>query len=245
MNYSPVSISNMSLQLLGARGTIGSLTEQTPNAIKANVAWNMIWPSVLSEREWKCAKTRVALQQNAQSPAGGYKFAYALPADYLRLVKPREIPEERRIADGAVWGWGGDGYGWFRHRDIPVHPHEAAPYVIEAVLSADGVSYTNNLLSNYPHCDTYTTVCPIVINYIRLITDFTQITPGLADVATYRMAAALAVPVTEDAKKAQSMMQMYFTTLNSAAAQQECDYLQDESGSESWINAGRWFGGRR
>jgi hypothetical protein len=59
------------------------------------------------------------------------------------------------------------------------------------------------------------------------------------------MAAALAVPVTEDAKKAQSMMQMYFTTLNSAAAQQECDYLQDESGSESWINAGRWFGGRR
>ena len=244
MNYSPVSISNMSLQLLGARGTIGSLTEQTPNAIKANVAWNMIWPSVLSEREWKCAKTRVALQQNAQSPAGGYKFAYALPADYLRLVKPREIPEERRIADGAVWGWGGDGYGWFRHRDIPVHPHEACPYVIEAVLNADGVSYTNNLLTHYPGGDTYTNVCPIVINYIRLITDFTQITPGLADVATYRMAAALAVPVTEDAKKAQSMMQMYFTTLNSAAAQQECDWLADESGNYNWIHAGRYSGGR-
>jgi hypothetical protein len=234
----------MSLQLLGARGTIGSLTEQTPNAIKANVAWNMIWPSVLSEREWKCAKTRVALQQNAQSPAGGYKFAYVLPADYLRLVKPREIPEERRIADGAVWGWGGEGYGWFRQRDIPVHPHEAAPYIIEAVLSADGVSYTNNLLSNYPHCDNYATARPIIINYIRLITDFTQITPGLADVATYRMAAALAVPVTEDAKKAQSMMQMYFTTLNSAAAQQECDWLQDESGNYNWIHAGRYFGGR-
>ena len=234
----------MSLQLLGARGTIGSLTEQTPNAIKANVAWNMIWPSVLSEREWKCAKTRVALQQNAQSPAGGYKFAYTLPADYLRLVKPREIPEERRIADGAVWGWGGEGYGWFRHRDIPVHPHEAAPYIIESVLSADEVSYTNNLLSNYPHCDNYATARPIIINYIRLITDFTQITPGLADVATYRMAAALAVPVTEDAKKAQSMMQMYFTTLNSAAAQQECDYLQDEAGSQSWVQAGRYFRGR-
>ena len=232
----------MSLQLLGARGTIGSLTEQTPNAIKANVAWNMIWPSVLSEREWKCAKTRVALQQNAQSPAGGYKFAYTLPADYLRLVKPREIPEERRIADGAVWGWGGEGYGWFRHRDIPVHPHEAAPYIIESVLSADEVSYTNNLLSNYPHCDNYATARPIIINYIRLITDFTQITPGLADVATYRMAAALAVPVTEDAKKAQSMMQMYFTTLNSAVAQQECDWLADESGSVSWQSAGRYFG---
>lgn len=238
MNYSQVGVVNIALQRIGARGTIGSLTEQTPNAIKANVCWDAVLQEVLSEREWKFAKTRVALQQNAQAPAGGYKFAYPLPADYLRLVRPREIPEERRIADGAVWGWGGEGYGWFRHRDLPVHPHEVCPYIIEAVLSADGVSYTNNLLSNYPHGREYTR--PIVINYIRLITDFTQLLPGFVNCLAYRLAGELALAITEDAKKAQSMMQMYFTTLNSAAAQQECDYLQDESGSTSWQDAGRF-----
>ena len=237
-----MGVVNLALQRIGARGTIGSLTEQTPNAIKASVCFDMVFQEVLSEREWKFAKTRVALQQNAQAPVGGYKFAYPLPADYLRLVRPREIPEERRIADAAEWGWGGDGYGWFRHRDIPVHPHEAVPYVIEAVLSADGVSYTNNLLSNYPHCDTYTNVRPIIINYIRLITDFTQLLPGFVNCLAYRLAGELALAITEDESKAKSMMQMYFTTLNSAAAQQECDYLQDESGSTSFIDAGRFCG---
>jgi hypothetical protein len=242
VNYSPVAIANMSLQRIGARGTIGSLTEQTPNAIKVNVVWDMVFQEVLSEREWKFAKTRVALQQNAQAPVGGYKFAYPLPADYLRLVRPREIPEERRIADAAEWGWGGEGYGWFRHRDIPVHPHEAVPYVIEAVLNADGVSYTNNLLSNYPHCDNYATARPIVINYIRLITDFTQLLPGFVNCLAYRLAGELALAITEDENKAKSMMQMYYTTLNSAAAQQECDYLQDETGNYNFIHAGRCFG---
>ena len=235
-----MGVVNLALQRIGARGTIGSLTEQTPNAIKASVCFDMVFQEVLSEREWKFAKTRVALQKNAQAPVGGYKFAYPLPADYLRLVRPREIPEERRIADAAEWGWGGDGYGWFRHRDIPVHPHEAVPYVIEAVLSADEVSYTNNLLTNYPHCDTYTNVRPIIINYIRLITDFTQLLPGFVNCLAYRLAGELALPITEDENKAKSMMQMYFTTLNSAAAQQECDWLADESGSQSWVSAGRF-----
>jgi hypothetical protein len=202
----------------------------------------MILQEVLSEREWKFAKTRVALQQNAQFPEGGYRYAYPLPADYLRLVRPREIPEERRIADAAEWGWGGDGYGWFRHRDIPVHPHEAVPYIIEAVLSADGVSYTNNLLTNYPWCNTYANARPIIINYIRLITDFTQLLPGFVNCLAYRLAGELALAITEDENKAKSMMQMYYTTLNSAAAQQECDYLQDEAGNYNFIHAGRSFG---
>jgi hypothetical protein len=50
----------------------------------------------------------------------------------------------------------------------------------------------------------------------------------------------LAVSVTESEKKAQTMMQMYLTTLNSAAAQQEFDYLQDEAGSSTWVSAGRY-----
>jgi hypothetical protein len=68
--------------------------------------------------------------------------------------------------------------------------------------------------------------------------------PGFVNCLAYRLAGELALAITEDENKAKSMMQMYFTTLNSAAAQQECDYLQDEAGSQSWVQAGRCFGRR-
>jgi hypothetical protein len=39
---------------------------------------------------------------------------------------------------------------------------------------------------------------------------------------------------------------MYWADLNSASAQLECDdYLQDEAGSDTWVTAGRYYGGRR
>jgi hypothetical protein len=244
MNYSPVGIANVALQRIGARGTIGSLTEDSPNAIKVNVCWDTVFQEVLSERDWKFAKTRVQLQQNANRPAGGYRYAYALPADFLRLCRVREIPEERRIANADLIGWG-EGWGG-HHRDIPVWPHHVAPYIVESVLDpGPPPAYTNNLLSNYPHRDDYVNARPIVINYIRLITDFTQLLPGFVNCLAYRLAGEVALAITEDAKKAQGMMQMYFTTLNSAQAQQECDdFLQDEAGSQSWVTAGRFGGGR-
>ena len=66
MTFSQVGIANMALQRIGARGTIASLTEDSPNAIKVNICWDMVFQEVLSERDWKFAKTRVQLQQNAQ-----------------------------------------------------------------------------------------------------------------------------------------------------------------------------------
>ncbi len=246
MNYSQAGIANVALQRIGARGTIGSFTDNTPNAAKVALCWDTVFQEVLSERDWKFAKTRVQLQQNANVPVGGYLYAYSLPSDFLRLVKPREIPEERRIADAAVWGWGGSGWGWFRQRDIPVWPPEAAPYVTEAVQNGTTGSYTTCLLSNYPGCNvSYTNVCPIVLNYIRLITDMTQLLPGFVNLLAYRLAAELAPSITEDMSKAENMMQMYRDTLNSAQAQQECDdYLRDEAGSTTWVDAGRYGWGR-
>lgn len=241
MNYSSVAIANMALQRIGARGTIASLTENSPNAIKVNVCWDMIFQEVLSERDWKFAKTRVQLQQNANSPIGGYKYAYALPTDFLRLSRVREKREEHRIADATLWGWGGH-----HNRDYPVWPREVEPYVTETVQNGATGTYTTNLLSNYPGCNTYANVCPITIAYIRLITDMTQLLPGFVNALAYRLAGELAIPIAEDTAKAQSMMGMYLQTLNSAQAQQECDdYVADEAGSSSWVDAGRYGRGYR
>lgn len=235
----------MALQRIGARGSIASLTENSPNAIKVNTVWDMIFQEVLSERDWKFAKIRVQLQQNANLPAGGYKFAYPLPSDFLRLCKPREVPENRRFRYADSWGAGfGGGDGGFCNRDVPVWPREVDPYVVETVLNAGPPpTYTTNLLTNYPFCNTYSTVCPITINYIRLITDLTQLLPGFVNCLANRIAAELAIAITEDKQKAQGFMEVYMSTLNSAQAQQECDdFLKDESGSQSWIHAGRRVG---
>lgn len=239
----------MSLQRIGARGTIASLTEDSPNAIKVNTVWDMIFQEVLSERDWKFAKTYVQLQQNANMPAGGYLYAYALPADFLRLCRPREKPQERRIAD-ANWGygdWGGYGGQWgIPNFDIPVWPRAAAPYIVATVLNATGAPsvYTTNLLTNYPGLNaTYSTVCPIIISYIRLITDMSQLTPGFVNCLANRLAAELSIAITEDKQKYQGMMEMYRDSTNSAQAQLECDdYLKDESGNFNWLHAGRYCG---
>ena len=238
----------MALQRIGARGTISSLTEDSPNAIKVNNVWDMVFAEVLSERDWKFAKTRAQLQQNTSKPIGSYRYAYTLPSDFLRLCKPREIPEERKIANFA-WIGNYNGYGYdndyWHPDDHPIIPREVDPYITEAVLvfGSNPPSYTNNLLTNYPYGCDYSCSCPIVINYIRLITDLSQLLPGFVNALAYRLAGELAVPVTEDLKKSEGGMQMYAQTLNSAQAQQECDdYLKDEAGNFNWLNAGRFRG---
>lgn len=244
MNYSQVGIANMALQRIGARGTIASLTENSPNAVKVNVVWDMIFQEVLSERDWKFAKTRVQLQQNANAPVGGYLFAYPLPADFLRLCRPRERPQERRIAMAGFYGtdYLGGGFGFPHQRDLPVWPREVDPYITETVSDGSG-NYTTNLLTNYPFCQAYASVRPITINYIRLITDFTQLLPGFVNCLADRLASELAIPVTESETKAETRMELYRSNLNSAQAQQECDdFLQNESGSSSWVDAGRYCG---
>ena len=232
MNYSAVSIANVALSRIGARGNIASLTEDSPNAIKVNVVWDFVFQETLSERDWKFAKTKVALQQSALIPVYAYRHAYALPADFLRLVKPHELPQEQGIADFNQinpLAFSGAGYG--HSRDIPVWPIQVAPYVMETL--ADGNKY---LLTDY--C---ATVHPVKITYIRLITDLTQLLPGFVNCLANRLAAELAIPVTEDKQKAQGFMQAYRDALNSAQAQQECDdFLQDEAGSTSWLHAGRY-----
>lgn len=241
INYSQVGIANVALQRIGARGTIASLDEDSPNAIKVSTCWDYIFQEVSSERDWKFMKTRVALQQNVNRPVGGYRYAYLLPADFLRLCKPRERPENRRIADA---NWVGYGFGdLHRNRDIPVYPREVDPYITETVQDGTSGNYTTNLLTNYPHFNSYASVRPIVINYIRLITDFTQLMPGFVNALACRLAAELAIAITEDKAKYQGMMEMYRDGLNSGQAQIECDdYLKDEQGGDEWVTAGRRWG---
>jgi len=244
VNYSQTSISNLALGRIGARGQITNINENSPNAVKVLAVWDAIFQEVLSERDWKFAKTRVQLQLSPVIPLYSYKAAWALPADLLRFVRPRKRPRDRH---GWWWGWGPEGTGWYSRSDPPFWPHET-PYVVET-LTAGWSSPLTCPPTPYPPpfpAGRYalTNYCgwegPAAINYIQLISDYTQLMPGFVNCLTNRLAQELAISVTEDKDKFELMEQRYKDSLNSAEAQNEClDFSEDEAGSSSWVDAGR------
>jgi len=249
MNYNQVGIANLALNLIGARGDIVDINENSPNAKKVLVVWDAIFQEVLSERDWKFAKTRTSLQlvlnpQTGQplKPLYAYHYAWSMPSDYLRFVRPRRRPNR----DCFWYGWG-TFPGWYHREDWPFHPY--VDYKVEAINQLDS---SGNPTGNYIQCALcdYSGNCgPAKINYIRLITDYTQLLPGFVNCLSYRLAQKLAISITEDMRKMQAMEALYKDSLNSAEAQNECmDYEKDEAGSESWVRAGRyvtsaWRGG--
>ena len=250
MDYSQTSISNLALGRIGARGQITDINENSPNAVKILNVWDAIFQEVLSERDWKFAKTRAQLQLSPVTPLYTWKYAWALPADLLRFVRPIRRPTNR----SAFWyGWGPEGDGWYRRQDPPFWPPNT-DYKIETLTAGWDTSVSPPIpygtgttppapfptgryaLTNYGGWE-----APAAITYIQLITDYTQLMPGFVNCLANRLAMELSIGVTEDKGKFEMMQQMYRDSLNSAEAQNEClDFSEDEDGSTSWIDAGRY-----
>lgn len=252
MNYSQVSISNLALGRIGARGQLTSINDNSPNAVKVLNCWDAIYTEVLSERDWKFAKTRQLLALSPVTPLYGWLFAWALPADFLRFVRPQKRPH----SPNCVWLWGPNGCGWYMRDDPPFWPN--VPFKVETLTAGwqvlpgqTPVPYPppfpagRYCLTNYGGCVNPNQTnppppIPAAITYIQLITDYTQLTPGFVNCLAYRLAMELCIGITEDKSKFQLMEEKYRDSLNSAEAQNESsDYMQDETGSESWVRAGR------
>ncbi len=244
MNYSQVGISNVALGRIGARGQLVSINDNSPNAVKCLAVWDTVFQEVLSERDWKFAKTRTQLQLSPVIPLYSWKAAWALPADLLRFVRPIKRPSRR---GGFWWGWGPEGTGWYHRTDPPFWPTDT-DYKIETLTAGWAFPITNPLTpfpGPFP-AGRYavTNYCgergPAMITYIQLISDYTQLMPGFVNCLANRLAMELSIGVTEDKQKFELMQGMYKESLNSAEAQNEClDFSEDEDGSTSWEDAGR------
>lgn len=252
MNYSQASISNLALNRIGARGQIVNINENSPNAVKVLAVWDSVFQEVLSERDWKFAKTRQPLALSPVTPLYTWKFAWALPADFLRFVRPRRRQENR----DCVWMCGPEGIGgWYSRHDPPFWP-QGWDYKVETLTAGWLVVQGQNpvpypppfpigkyALTNYGGWQ-----APAAITYIRLLTDYTQLMPGFVNCLANRLAMELSIGITEDKSKFQLMEERYKDSLNSAEAQNESsDFVHDEDGSDSWVRAGRCadlWGGR-
>jgi hypothetical protein len=248
LNYSQVSISNLALGRIGARGQIVDINENSPNAVKCLNVWDAIFQEVLSERDWKFAKTRQQLQLSTVTPLYTFKFAWALPADFLRFVRPRR----RQIDRNWYWGWGPEGTGWYNSQDPPFWPARF-DYKVETLTAGWDTTVNPPIpwgtgttpptpfptgkyaLTNYGGWQ-----APAAITYIQLITDYTQLMPGFVNCLANRLAMELCIGVTEDKAKKAELKDEYKESLNSAEAQNETmDTVLDEDGSTSWERAGR------
>lgn len=234
MGYDQVGIVNLALLRLGAN-IISAMDDRTPNAIKANAVWTYLFDEVLQSRDWRFAKTRYKLAQSSTSPLYAYKFAYPLPPDFLRLVKPKQSASKGTNPVAypvGYWYYIVDptGYSRFFNYDPPVYP-AGLPYIIES-LPDDG---TLCLLTDYDNA-----AQDLYVNYIRRIIDFNLCTPTFINCMADRLAAELAIAITEDTGKATLYMQKYRDSLVSAEVLNESlDYLEDENSSTSWEDAGR------
>ena len=83
---STVEICNGALNQLGAT-TILSLTEDSKNARLCNQRYTQVRDSVVRSHPWNFLQKRIELAADTTAPAWGFKNAYTLPADCLRLLK--------------------------------------------------------------------------------------------------------------------------------------------------------------
>ncbi len=83
---SVIEICNYALQELGAN-SITSLNEGTTEANECSLRYESCRQSLLSMHPWNFAVKRAQLAREVATPEFGYAYQYALPADFLFMLK--------------------------------------------------------------------------------------------------------------------------------------------------------------
>lgn len=90
MAISVVSIANLALQKLG-EPSIVSMTENSGPARTMNACYEAMRDRELRANLWKFAKRRATLAAHATVPDFTFGYAFPVPNDFLRLIKPARI----------------------------------------------------------------------------------------------------------------------------------------------------------
>lgn len=93
MSVSEVSICNSALLKIGA-APITSLTQDTVESRLCKEQFAKVRDDLLRAHPWNFAVKRASLALLAEVPAFGYSYAFALPSDYIRMIKT-DIPTEQ------------------------------------------------------------------------------------------------------------------------------------------------------
>ena len=81
-------ICNQGLALVGAN-TILSLTDDTVEASVCSLVYDKVRRSLLRSHPWNFAVSRALLAPSVSAPAFDYAYRFPLPADTLRILRPK------------------------------------------------------------------------------------------------------------------------------------------------------------
>lgn len=96
MPQTQIDCCNSALQRVGAT-TITSLTDNSPEARACVVAYDSNRRSELRKYNWNFAVTRVILTPDTVAPLFDYEYAFTLPTDCLRVLRPNDVDLDWKI----------------------------------------------------------------------------------------------------------------------------------------------------
>lgn len=85
MPFSSIDLCSRALTKIGAK-SISSFQENTAEATVASQLYLSTLEGLLSAHPWRFALSQKSLTKLSQPPYGDYKYAYALPNDFLRAI---------------------------------------------------------------------------------------------------------------------------------------------------------------
>lgn len=89
MSESSTSICNMALARIGAKriNDYGDASDTKLEAVYCRLFYDHTAKALMRSHLWRGSKSRVQLSQNTTDPAFKWSYSYALPNDFLRLIR--------------------------------------------------------------------------------------------------------------------------------------------------------------
>lgn len=180
---SEVDICNLALTRLGD-DRITTLDEGTKAAELCSLHYPMARDAVLRAHPWNFAIRRATLALSATTPNHEFQYQFALPTDPYCLKVLRTDWEANGISATAIYGFPG-------------------------IYGTSGALVTYRIEGRFLLCNETS----VMIEYIARITDPEQFDQLFTDVVAQRLAAELAIPVTDNQAAAKTMWDIYSTKL--------------------------------
>lgn len=81
---------------------ITSLTQDTEEAIQCNILYPQVRDEVLRAHFWNFAIKQATLQKLSETPDFEFNYKYALPSDYIRILRLRYRNDKYKIKSGEL-----------------------------------------------------------------------------------------------------------------------------------------------
>jgi hypothetical protein len=200
-----VEIINIALARLG-ESPIQSFEEGSVPANSARLVYDSARRSTLRDYNWNFAVATAELARYADTQAGDFPFAFALPADCLRVIRlppsPQGLRRTSRLATPP---------GQVRSRTCGDFGRNL-PFTLRG----------GKLLAHEPK---------VVLEYLRDVTDENEFDAKFIEALTYKLASELAMPVKGSAELMASYSNAYQTLINRAATESAWEEREPRSGN--------------